>query len=342
MKPSIAIVILNWNGRNFLEKFLPSVVTHSTGNVEVIVADNGSDDDSERLIAEQFPSVTFLALEKNHGFAEGYNQALSRVTADYYLLLNSDVEVTPGWLGPMVDKMEADRSVVICQPKVLSLQARNAFEYAGAAGGYLDRFGYPFCRGRILQVVEDDHHQYDDSTRISWATGACLLIRSDQWHKAGGFDASFWAHMEEIDLCWRLQHSGYHIAYVPESVVYHLGGGTLNYNHPRKIYLNFRNNLFLLFKNLPLSSLIWLLPFRMCLDGLAALAFLAKGEFGSFSKVLMAHLDFYRQLPALIQKRKQLKAMNQGILKDLRRPVSILWQYFIRKKRIFSEIQSNP
>jgi len=334
----IAIVILNWNGSSFLKRFLPSVIACSTGNVEIVVADNGSTDDSKLLINSLFPTVIYLQLDKNYGFAEGYNRALERITSDYFVLLNSDVEVTPGWLEPMLDLMENDPDTGICQPKILSLDRPDEFEYAGAAGGFIDRFGYPYCRGRILQAVEKDQGQYDDSIPVSWASGACMMVRSHLWKACNGFDSDFWAHMEEIDLCWRSQHLGYKIFICPESVVYHIGGGTLNYNNPLKIHLNFRNNLYLLFKNLPGKQLAVILPARMVLDGVAAFAFLFKGEFGSFGRVFTAHLKFYRHLPLLLKKRHII--FSTGKNKEYRfiSGKSILWNYFVTKRRKYSEI----
>ncbi len=334
----ISIVILNWNGSSFLKRFLPSVLANTKGNVEIVVADNGSTDDSKTVVETLFPGVVYLQLDKNYGFAEGYNRALLSLNSDYYLLLNSDVEVTPGWLEPMVELMESDLAVGICQPKILSLDRPDEFEYAGAAGGFIDRFGYPFCRGRILEEVEKDVKQYNQSIPVTWASGACMLVRSHAWKACNGFDSDFWAHMEEIDLCWRIQHIGFKVYVCTDSVVYHLGGGTLNYNSPMKIYLNFRNNLYLLFKNLPGSMLVTKLPARMVLDGLAALVFLLKGEFGSFGKVFLAHLRFYQHLPQLIKKRRSIASSGADKRINVTSNRSILWNYFILKRRKFSEI----
>ena len=334
----ISIVILNWNGSGFLKKFLPPIIAHSKEIAEIVVADNGSSDDSRFVIETLFPTVTFLQLEQNFGFAEGYNKALQLINNEYFLLLNSDVEVTAGWLDPMLKLMESDTSIGACQPKILSLNHPDEFEYAGAAGGFIDRFGYPFCRGRILQEVEKDLGQYDNRLTVSWASGACMMVRSSVWHECGGFDADFWAHMEEIDLCWRMQHLGFVVEYCPESVVYHLGGGTLNYNHPMKIHLNFRNNLYLLIKNLPLNQLITKLPARMVLDGIAAFVFLLKGEFNAFGSVFTAHLKFYSQLPPLIKKRRKIFCSEKSLLHSLMVSRSILWNYFILKRRKFSEL----
>ncbi|MEI6275648.1 MAG: glycosyltransferase family 2 protein [Prolixibacteraceae bacterium] len=335
----ISIVILNWNGSGFLKRFLPSVVANSNENVEIIVADNGSTDDSRVTVESMFPSVTYLQLEKNFGFAEGYNRALKELQSAYFVLLNSDVEVTPGWLDSMLLLMESDPTIAICQPKILSLNHPDEFEYAGAAGGFIDCFGFPYCRGRILQEVEKDLGQYNQSIPISWASGACMMIKSSVWRECGGFDADFWAHMEEIDLCWRARHLGFQIFASPESVVFHLGGGTLKYNSPLKIHLNFRNNLFLLFKNLPGKQLAILLPARMVLDGLAAFVFLFKGEFGSFRRVLSAHLKFYLHIPALMKKRRNIFNTATNNSPRVMSNKSIVWNYFVLKRRKYSDIR---
>ncbi|MCL4483169.1 MAG: glycosyltransferase family 2 protein [Bacteroidetes bacterium] len=334
----ISIVILNWNGSSFLKRFLPSVVACSKGNVEIVVADNGSTDDSKTIIETLFPTVTYLQLKQNFGFAEGYNHALQSLESDYFLLLNSDVEVTPGWLGPMLQLMESDSSIGICQPKILSLDRPDEFEYAGAAGGFIDRFGYPYCRGRILQEVEKDLGQYDQTMQVSWASGACMMVRSNTWKACGGFDADFWAHMEEIDLCWHAQHLGYSVYVCPASVVFHVGGGTLSYDNPMKLHLNFRNNLYLLFKNLPGNQLATKLPVRMILDGFAAFVFLLKGEFGSFGRVFSAHLKFYGNLPRLWKKRRNIFRTRKSKIVKLTTGKNILWNYYILKRRKFSDV----
>jgi len=334
----ISIVILNWNGSSFLKRFLPSIVANSASNSEIVVADNGSTDDSRNVIETLFPSVVYLQLERNFGFAEGYNRALAQLQADYFLLINSDVEVTHDWLEPMLLLMQSDPSIGICQPKILSFDRRDEFEYAGAAGGFIDRFGFPYCRGRILQKFEKDMGQYNQSVSVSWASGACMMVKSSLWHECGGFDADFWAHMEEIDLCWRAQHLGYSVYVCPDSVVYHVGGGTLNYNHPLKIYLNFRNNLYLLLKNLRGMQLVTLLLPRLILDVIAALVFLISGKFRAFASVFRAHLSFYGNLSALVRKRR--KILNQARNRSLRvtSQRSILWNYFVLGRRKYSEL----
>lgn len=292
-----AIVILNWNGAQMLRRFLPSVVAHTpSGSGRVIVADNGSTDDSLAVLAAEFPDVEVIALDQNYGFAEGYNQALRRVGEGYdsYLLLNSDVEVPEGWLQPMLDYMENHPDVAACQPKLRAHHTPTHFEYAGAAGGYIDSLGYPFCRGRIFDTVEADEGQYDQVADIFWATGAALLIRSAVYWEVGGLDGRFFAHQEEIDLCWRLRSRAYRIVCVPQSVVYHLGGGTLPKENPRKTFLNFRNNLLLLYKNLPQRRLRTVFFLRFWLDALASLVFLLKGEGRSFLAVWQARREFRR------------------------------------------------
>ncbi|MDO9615173.1 MAG: glycosyltransferase family 2 protein, partial [Bacteroidota bacterium] len=270
MSTKIAIVILNWNGAKLLQQFLPSVLEFSKGDsTQIIVADNGSTDESLSIISKEFPEVKVLDLKQNFGFASGYNETLKQIEADYFVILNSDVEVTSRWLESPIKLMEADKKIAAVQPKILSYNHKAHFEYAGAAGGFIDKFGYPFCRGRIFDEIEADEGQYDNTVDIFWATGACMFIRSDLFRAVGGFDADFWAHMEEIDLCWRLKNRGFRVVYTPESTVYHLGGGSLSYDNPKKLYLNFRNNLWLLYKNLPSNQLFYILFIRMMLDGVA-------------------------------------------------------------------------
>lgn len=337
--PKVAIVILNWNGSKLLQKFLPSVIEFSKGeSTDIVVADNGSTDDSLQMLPAKFPEVKILDLKQNYGFARGYNVALKQVEADYYVILNSDVEVTSGWLEAPILLMENDSAIAAVQPKILSYHRKTHFEYAGAAGGFIDRFGYPFCRGRIFNEIEEDHGQYDDQSDIFWASGACMMIRSKLFHAAGGFDADFWAHMEEIDLCWRLRNQGYRIVYTPGSKVYHLGGGSLPYNSPRKLYLNFRNNLWLLYKNLPSGQLFYILFLRMALDGVAAIKLLAEFNLNGIRSVLKAHCQFYISLPTLHRKRKQARQTGYLNTPAKRLPRSIVFQFYIRKRKKYSEI----
>lgn len=339
----IAIVILNWNGAKLFDIYLPSVIRNSDQpNVELIVADNGSTDNSINHLKENFPSVKIIDLKKNYGFAEGYNRALKQVEADIFVLLNSDVEVSPGWLESAVKLMENDKSIAAVQPKILSYEKPHQYEYAGAAGGFIDRFGYPFCRGRILNRMEPDLGQYDKPSPVFWSSGACMFIKSEAFRKADGFDGDFWAHMEEIDLCWRLKNQGFRIMYQPESVVFHLGGGTLSYGSPRKVYLNFRNNLFMLFKNLPRQYFNRIFFARMILDGVAAIKFLVGFNFRSFAAVVRAHASFYRHLSSLIKKRKKLLPLTVKIDHSEIYKKSIMWKFFIQKKRHYSELNFNP
>ena len=342
-KTRTAIVILNWNGVKMFDIFLPSVIQHSTSeNTEIIVADNGSTDKSVAHLRQNYPSVKVIELKGNSGFAEGYNQALKQVEADYFVLLNSDVKVTSNWIESCIRLFDADEKLAAIQPKILSFNEPEQFEYAGAAGGFIDKFGYPFCRGRMLNRVEIDENQYDQPTPIFWASGACMFVKSSAFRTAGGFDGDFWAHMEEIDLCWRLKSLGYKIQYQPESVVYHLGGGTLSYGSPKKVYLNFRNNLWMLFKNLPKHQFKRIFLARMVLDGVAAVKFILGFNFREFWAVLKAHASFYRNLGKLMDKRKQVQ--QQVIVKEHAEvyPRSIMWKFFLEKKRRFSELEFNP
>jgi len=336
--PSVAVVILNWNGKAFLEKFLPSVVNSGYGNLSIVVADNASDDDSIEFLQRSYPNVRILPRLTNEGFAKGYNSALKEVSADYYILLNSDVEVTRGWIEPVISLMESDTKIAACQPKVLSFKQRRQFEYAGACGGYIDKLGYPFTRGRIFETCERDHGQYDTAVQIFWATGAALFIRAKVFHEMDGFDEEFFAHQEEIDLCWRMQRKGYTVYVVPSSVVYHVGGGTLPMGDRKKVYLNFRNNLIMMTKNLPFSEWVWKIPLRILLDTIAAFRALIDGNFSTFISIASAHMHYWEWL--FIGKRgakfprlptKKMKPVYDG---------SIAWQYFIKQKKTFSEIIS--
>ena len=333
----IAIVILNWNGRKFLEKFLPSVFQYSRADARVIIADNASDDDSVGFLRDNFPDAEIIQLDRNFGFAGGYNRALEQVSAEFYLLLNSDVEVTDGWLRPMLEFMDTEKNAAACQPKIRSFSDRHLLEHAGASGGFIDFLGYPFCRGRLFTTLEKDLHQYDDSRPVFWATGACLLIRSRAFHEAGGFDQRFFAHMEEIDLCWRIQRTGKSIWVIPKSVVYHVGGGTLPKNNPRKTYLNFRNNLLMLFKNTPAPRILWLIPFRLLLDGIAGIKFLLEGHPRDFIAVIRAHFAFYR-LAASNNVHDREKNGGHAPAGVYRR--SIVWDYYLNKKTTFRELPS--
>ena len=299
---------MNWNGRAHLERYLPSVVRYTMPQYGVVVADNGSTDTSLEYVAEAFPQVEIVRLDRNYGFAEGYNRALREVESEYYVLLNSDVEVSEGWCEKLVEALDADSQLAAVAPKLLADTDRERFEYAGASGGFIDILGYPFCRGRILSTTERDEGQYDTPREVFWASGAAFACRAEVFKSEGGFDSDFFAHMEEIDLCWRMQSSGYRIGVEPSSKVYHLGGGTLSTLSPRKTMLNHRNNLAMLYKNLPMGHLLWVLPVRLVLDGVAAASYLAKGQWSCVKAVWQAHVGFCQMLPALRTKRTAERA----------------------------------
>ena len=331
----VAVVILNWNGRQMLHDFLPSVVTHSVipesmGEAVVYVADNGSTDDSLALLAEEFPMVRTIVLDCNYGFADGYNKAFGQIDAEYAVLLNSDVEVTPGWLTSLVTYMDTHSGVAACQPKLMAYHRKDEFEYAGAMGGFIDRYGYPYCRGRIFDTVEQDRGQYDADVPLLWATGACLMVRLPIYKEVGGLDGRFFAHMEEIDLCWRLRCRGYEVRSVATSVVYHVGGATLNAGHPRKTFLNFRNNLLMLYKNLPETDLRKVLFVRAMLDYVAAAMFLLKGEWGSVKAVFSARHEFRKLKRDFRVSREENIRKAQSMDVPERSRFSILWKYHVR------------
>ena len=337
----IAVVILNWNGSEMLRTFLPSVIEHSAadGGVEICVADNSSTDDSVALLEAAFPSVRIIRLEKNYGFADGYNFALQQVEAEYVVLLNSDVAVEPRWLQPLAAYMDVHPEVAACQPKIRSWRDKAYFEYAGASGGFLDAYGYPFCRGSIFSSVEKDDGQYDAPIPVFWATGAALFIRLKDYRDAGGLDGRFFAHMEEIDLCWRLRARGRGIVCVPQSTVFHVGGATLKKENPRKTFLNFRNNLIMLYKNLPADQLVPVMRARMVLDYVAALAFVLKGQLPNARAVLAARREY-----AAI--RKDFKAsrdenMKKTILHSIPEQIksSILVQFYAKGRKSFSSLK---
>jgi GT2 family glycosyltransferase len=330
----VAVVILNWNGKKFLERFLPSLLANSSKDAEVIVADNASTDDSVNFLITNHPEIRIIRHDNNYGFAKGYNLALAQVESDYYILLNSDIEVTPDWIQPVIDLMESDASIAACQPKIRSYAEPQKFEYAGAAGGFIDKYGYPFCRGRMFLSIEEDDGQYNDTIEIFWATGACMFVRASLFHEFGGLDEDFFAHMEEIDFCWRLKNEGYKIMYCPSSVVYHIGGGTLPKASWRKTYLNFRNNCILLYKNLPDNLLIEVFAKRLVLDGIAAMKFLITAGFKDFFAVSKAHFSFYTSLKKTRLKRKKLK---QSQVKKIYQK-NIVFEYYIRGKKKFTDL----
>lgn len=335
----VAIVILNWNGAKLMEEFLPSVVDYSPAELaEVIVADNGSNDTSVDMLKEKFPSVRIIQLDKNYGFAEGYNQALKHIGNEYTVLLNSDVEVTPGWLDAPLAAMEADSTIVAAQPKIRAQRNKDYFEYAGAAGGYMDIYGYPYCRGRVLHVVEKDEGQYDTPTDILWATGACLFIRTTIYKEVGGLDAGFFAHQEEIDMCWRLRSRGYRLVCTPQSVIYHVGGATLQVESPRKTFLNFRNNLLMLYKNLPEKDLKHVMRARFWLDYIAATKFLLCGHVQNAKAVYEARKAFFDMKPEYAEKRREnLAKTTLDSIPELMHS-SLILAFYLNGKKKYSDI----
>jgi GT2 family glycosyltransferase len=333
----VAVVILSWNGKHFLQQFLPSIVQHtSTDLCEIIIADNGSTDGSIEFLKHNYPTIRVIQNSRNGGYAGGYNDALAQVNTEYFVLLNQDVEVTEQWVEFVLSEMEQDKHIAAAQPKLRAFNDRQSFEYAGAAGGYLDRYGYAFCRGRVFDTIEKDEGQYDNTCDVFWATGACLFVRADVYRKAGGLDEDFFAHQEEIDLCWRLNNLGYRIIAVPKSVVYHVGGGSLPQGNPRKTYLNFRNNLMMMFKNLPLAEMVWKVFFvRLLLDIVAAYDSIRKTKnLADFNAIGKAHLHFFMAIPNLVVKRKRIATKSSAKLSNL----SVVWQYFANRKKTYREL----
>lgn len=340
----LAIVILNYNGRGFLNQFLPTVLQYAD-NHPVYIADNGSTDDSLIVLRANFPTVRLIELATNGGYAGGYNTALDAVRnqfggAEYYCLLNSDVEVTPGWIAPVLTLLETNQQIAACQPKIRDFNRRDYFEHAGAAGGFLDCLGYVFCRGRVFATFERDLGQYNDNRAVFWATGACLFMRAEVFHQTGGFDAAFFAHMEEIDWCWRVQQADYQVWACGQSVVYHVGGGTLPKANPHKTYLNYRNSLFMLYKNWPADGWLWpKIGLRLVLDGLSSLLFLRVGQWQDVLAILQAHAAFYGHLPTLIRQRRELqKGIKRGVQLVHQ---SVVWAYFKENKKTFGELVMN-
>lgn len=334
--PSVSVVILNWNGLVHLQQFLPSVCASTFSNLQIIVGDNASTDSSLEFIRKNYPQIKIISNEINYGFAGGYNKVLEQVKSDYYVLLNSDVEVQADWIQPVIEQMERDDRIAAAQPKILSQTDKKKFEYARAAGGYIDILGYPFCRGRIFDSVELDNGQYDRETEIFWASGAALFIKREKWEEAGGLDEDFFAHMEEIDLCWRLKNKGYRIMYCPDSVVYHVGGGTLNAESPFKTYLNFRNNLVLIQKNLSFFNASIIIFARLWLDLVSLMKFLVDGRPKHAMAINKAHIAFFK---AIFKNGKKAARINKshynrtGMMR-----ISIVWQYFVLKKKTFDRL----
>ena len=334
MRKKVAVVILNWNGKKFLEDLLPTLIKHTPSDVNIVVGDNASTDGSVEFLQQNHPQIKIIRNSKNYGFAEGYNRVLNKVETDYFVLLNSDVEVTSNWIEPVVDMMEANEEIAICQPKLLSYYQRDTFEYAGGAGGYIDKYGYPFCRGRMFTTLEQDKGQYDDACEIFWATGAAMFVKANVWKQLVGLDGDFFAYMEEIDFCWRAKNAGYKVCYCPQSVVYHIGGGTLPPSSPFKTFLNFRNNFSLLFKNLPKQQLLYILPIRVLLDFVAACKFLAEKKPKEFTAVIKAHWEFYKQIPTLKKKRKEITQHKVSNIYN----GNIVLEYYLKGKKEFSRL----
>lgn len=331
----VAVVILNYNGKKFLEEFLPNVIANTNAELaDIVVADNASTDGSVEFMCERFPEIRLIDNGSNGGFATGYNLALRQIEAEYFVLLNSDIEVTPNWIEPVVELMDSDSQIAACQPKILSYYEKDKFEYAGASGGFIDRYGYPFCRGRVFQNLEEDKGQYDDVCEVFWATGACMFVRADLYLKHGGLDDSFFAHMEEIDFCWRMKNLGYKIYCCPQSKVYHIGGGTLPKSSARKTYLNFRNNLSLLYKNLPRKRVFVVIAYRILLDWVAAVKFLFEGSLADFWAVTRAHFAFYKRIRSIRQVRKTLNNRQVSMMYQQ----NIVFESFLKGKKRFTEL----
>lgn len=332
--PKVAVVILNWNGKEILKTFLPSVINYSK-EAELVIVDNGSTDNSIAFLKNEYSQIRIIDNKQNYGFAGGYNKALKEIEADYYVLLNSDVEVTPNWISPIIELMENDTQIACCQPKLLSYLEKNKFEYAGGAGGFIDHLGYPFCRGRVFNFLEEDKGQYDDNKEIFWATGAALFVRASIYKEFNGLDNDFFAHQEEIDFCWRVKNAGYKVYYCSKSICYHLGGGSLNKTSPFKTFLNFRNNLYLLYKNLPLKKRKRVFFMRFFLDIIASLSFLLQGKVGEFNAVYKAYMEFAKTKKHMKQKRMPI--INNNI-KEIYKG-SIVFSYYAKKKKRFSQLK---
>lgn len=329
-----AIVILNWNGKKLLEQFLPSIVKFSSEEAEIYVADNASEDTSISFIKNNFPSVKIVKNIENGGYAKGYNDALQKIDADIYCLINSDVEVTQNWLSPILNIFNSDENTAIIQPKILAFKSKSDFEYAGAAGGFIDLFGYPYCRGRIFNHLEQDKNQFNDTSQIFWASGACFFIRSKVYHELNGFDEDYFAHQEEIDLCWRTQNNGYQVKYVGNSTVYHVGGATLKETNPQKTFLNFRNSLLNVVKNMPRKWFLFVVFSRLLLDGIAGIKFILELRPIHTLAILKAHFSFYKNFYKFLKKRKKLQQKSNYNLHT-----SIVWQYFVLGRKKFTDLK---
>ncbi len=333
-----AVVILSYNGTKWHELFLPGIIANAKNDYDVIVVDNASTDDTLQYVKTNFPTVKTLSIAINRGFASGYYDALKQIKAKYYVLLSADFEVSDGWFQPLHTAMEADTMLAACQPKIKYWRDKEAFEYAGAGGGFMDKYGYLFCRGRMFFDIEKDHGQYNDSIEVFWASGGCLFVRADLYHHVGGLDADLYAHMEEVDLCWRLKNAGYKIGYVGKSTVFHVGGSVISYGSPQKLYYNFRNNLILLIKNEESSKLMWLFPLRLILDGVAGLRLLLKGEFKEMTIIIKAHFHVYQKIGKWLKARKAAQSIITTRNKVGIYEKSVIFDYFISKKKLFPKL----
>ena len=337
----VGVVVISYNGKELLEKFLPRILKTDYNDFEVYVIDNASTDGTGKYLASAFPEVKVIAIPENKGFTNGYVEGLSQITNEYYILVSSDIEVSDNWIHPVIDLMESDVSIAACQPKIKSYDDKKMFEYSGSAGGFIDYLGYPFCRGRMFFSMEEDNGQYDDIREVFWASGGCLFIRSKLYHSAGGLDNDFFAHMEEIDLCWRLKNMGYKIMVCPKSVVYHVGGHIIAYGSPGKIYRNFRNSLITNLKNMSLFEALWKIPLRMALDNIYQTKVLFSGNFSEFLNITKAHIHFLFYLPRWIGKRREVNKLVNKRNKSGIYPNSIVWAYFVKKKEKFSNLDWN-
>ena len=337
-----AVVILSYNGRKWHELFLPLIVQEAASGYEVVVIDNASTDDTLSYVQQHFPTVKTLRIGVNQGFAHGYAEGLRHIQAKYYVLLSADFEVTTGWFPPLLNAMQQTQGLAACQPKVRYYREREKFEYAGAGGGFKDKWGYLFCRGRIFNDLETDTGQYNDNIEVFWASGGCFMVRADLYHKLGGLDADFYAHMEEVDLCWRLKNAGYRIGYVGSSTVFHVGGSVISYGSPQKLYYNYRNSLILLLKNERAARLVWFLPLRLILDGISGLQLLAGGKFRSVITIIKAHWHFFCKFRKWLRHRKEAQAFTTHRNEEGSYPGSIIWQYFALRKKTFPKLKWEP
>jgi hypothetical protein len=335
-----AVVVLSYNGKDLHKLFFPELIQESKGLYDVILVDNASTDDTAQYVATHFPEVQIVTIETNHGFANGYFEGLNQIQAKYYVLLSADFEITKGWFQPLHQLMQSHPELGACQPKIKYYKDKHMFEYAGAGGGFIDKWGYLFCRGRIFFTLEEDHGQYNNTIETFWAGGGCMFVNAALYHKLGGLDRDLYAHMEEVDLCWRMKNHGFKIAYCGASEVFHIGGSVISYGSPQKIFYNYRNSLVLLLKNLPSNKLIWLLPFRLILDGVSAFRSLLKGDFKEIKAIVRAHWSFFLTLPMWIKKRKKSQQLVTTPEMNGIYPKSIIWEYFAKNKKLFTELDT--